>query len=230
MEVKTANVTLNITLKKAREWYISDNGELKELALRAFPEKELRYSQFSKIKTFKDAVMALDLNIDWVISVLAEIEIVSKASAAIFQLNIIRKALNLRQGLCLTKNPKDSYIHYPYNPLTTESSIYYKKDIDSGKMEIIGKIKSNGEEYNIIGGDAFDAGYTGLGNFYFSDGVGYAEAHAGFLGCASKEIAEHFGKYFGMLITEAKFGDLQGFEIIEDKYRNAKQKVKRFDE
>lgn len=26
----------------------------------------------------------------------------------------------------------------------------------------------------------------------------------GFLGCASKEIAKHFGKYFGMLIRTSK--------------------------
>lgn len=39
-----------------------------------------------------------------------------------------------------------------------------------------------------------------------------------FLGCASEEIAEHLGKYFGMLITEAKYGDMVDFEIIEDKY------------
>ena len=29
-----------------------------------------------------------------------------------------------------------------------------------------------------------------------------------------KEIAEHFSRYFGTLITEAKYGDLKGFEII----------------
>lgn len=29
-----------------------------------------------------------------------------------------------------------------------------------------------------------------------------------------KEIAQHLGKYFGMLITEAKYGDMVDFEII----------------
>ena len=37
--------------------------------------------------------------------------------------------------------------------------------------------------------------------------------------CATKEIAKHFSKYFGMLITEAKYGDLPDFEIIENKYQ-----------
>ena len=41
----------------------------------------------------------------------------------------------------------------------------------------------------------------------------------GFLGCASEEIARHFGKYFGMLITEAKYGDLPDFEIVSRTYQ-----------
>ena len=45
--------------------------------------------------------------------------------------------------------------------------------------------------------------------------MGGANARFGFLGCATKEIAEHFGKYFGILITEAKYGDMVEFEIIE---------------
>lgn len=36
-------------------------------------------------------------------------------------------------------------------------------------------------------------------------------------GCATKEIAEHFGKYFGMFITETKYAD-KDFEVIESKY------------
>lgn len=27
-------------------------------------------------------------------------------------------------------------------------------------------------------------------------------------------MVEHFGKYFGMLITEAKYGDLPDFQIV----------------
>ena len=33
-----------------------------------------------------------------------------------------------------------------------------------------------------------------------------------------KEIAQHLGKYFGMLITEAKYGDLPDFQITERIY------------
>ena len=76
---------------------------------------------------------------------------VSKASAAMFKLNIIREALNLGQDLHLTKNSGDSNLCYPYNPLVTENSDFYKSELDSGVMEIIGEIKSEGTLYTSIG-------------------------------------------------------------------------------
>ena len=55
--------------------------------------------------------------------------------------------------------------------------------------------------------------------------MGGAHTEIGFLGCASKEIAQHLGKYFGMLVTEAKYGDLDGFEILDFvKTKNADEK------
>ena len=209
--MKERNVT--VTLSKAREGFNSGNATLREVALQAFSKDELECS-FKNITTFKKACMAL--NLDYVSCIINadNIATISKASAAMFKLNIIRKALNLGQDLHLTKNPEDSYIYYPYNPFVTKSSTYYKSEIDSGKMEVIGKIKSEGEEYNVLGGNADDGGDAGLGYFCSDGGVGDADATVGFLGCATKEIAEHFGKYFGMLITEAKYGDMVDFEII----------------
>lgn len=209
--MKERNVT--VTLNKAKEWFNSGNATLKEIALQAFDKDELTYN-FKNITTFKKACEALGLNYDDMFYITKNIATISKASAAMFKLNIIRKALNLGQDLHLTKDPKDSYIYYPYNPFVTKSSTYYKSDINSGKMEVIGKIKSEGEEYNVLGGDADDGGLAGLGGFSSYDGVGTALATFGFLGCANKEIAQHLGKYFGMLITEAKYGDMVDFEII----------------
>ena len=205
---------ITITLEKAKEWYNSGNTSLKEIALQAFDEKELIFD-FRDIKTFKDACEALDLDYDDIVDTIANIIIFghSKASAAMFKLNIIRKALNLGQDLHLTKDPKNSYIYYPCNPLVTKSSTYYNKEFNLGEMKIIGKVKSEGKEYFVFGGKAITSGGDGLGHFYSTDGVGVANASFGFLGCASEEIAEHFGKYFGMLITEAKYGDMVDFEI-----------------
>ena len=208
---------ITVTLNKAKEWFNSGNATLKEIALQAFSKEELTTFDFTKIKTFEDALTALGYKEStkvYIRNTINDISMYSRASAAMTKLNIIRKALNLGQDLRLTKGPKDSYIYYPYNPFVTKSSTYYKNEINSGKMEVIGKIKSEGEEYNVLGGYVA-CGFAGLGYFDSDDGVGYAYASIGFLGCATKEIAEHFGKYFGMLITEAKYGDMVDFEIIE---------------
>lgn len=206
---------ITITLEKAKEWYNSGNTSLKEVALQAFDEKELTAFDFTRIRTFKDACEALDLDYDDIVDTIANIIIFghSKASAAMFRLNIIRKALNLGQDLHLAKDPKDSYLYYPCNPFVIKSSTYYDRDVNLGKMEIIGKIKSEGEEYLVLVGGSANNGGAGLGYFFSDEGMGDAMANLGFLGCASKEIAQHFGKYFGMTITEAKYGDIVDFEV-----------------
>lgn len=203
---------IDVSLDEAKEWFNSGNATLKEIALKAFNKDELTHN-FKDITTFKKACEALSLDYDDVFYITRNIATISKASAAMFKLNIIRKALNLGQDLHLTKNTEDSYICYPYNPFVTKSSTYYNSSINSGKMKVIGKIKSEGEEYNVLGGDA-TVGGASLGCFYSADGVAGAVAGIGFLGCANKEIAQHLGKYFGMLITEAKYGDMIDFEII----------------
>ena len=205
---------IDISLDEAKEWFNSGNATLKEIALKAFSKDELIYN-FKDITTFKKTCEALGLNYDTIVFKSKEISFISKSSAAMFKLNIIRKALNLCQDLHLTKNPEDSYIYYPYNPFVTKSSTYYKSDINLCKMEIIGKFKCEGEEYNVLSGRVYDnGGLAGLGGFYSNDSVGYVSANIGFLGCANKEIAKHLGKYFGMLIIEAKYGDMVDFEII----------------
>ena len=209
MEERNVTVTLN----KAKEWFNSGNATLKEIALQAFDKDELIYN-FKSITTFKKACMAL--NLDYMLCLINanNIATISKASAAMFKLNIIRKALNLGQDLHLTKNQEDSYIYYPYNPFVTKSSTYYDDDLSSGEQKVIGKIKNEGEEYNVLGGSADSGGNAGLGSFGSDNGVGFADTNVGFLGCANEEIAQHLGKYFGMLITEAKYGDMVDFEII----------------
>lgn len=214
--MKERNVT--VTLDKAKEWFNSGNATLREVALQAFDKTELM-SNFTDIKTFRDACIALKFGYSEMLSIVNTTKQVSRASAAMFKLNIVRKALNLGHDLSLTRGPRDSYVHYPYNPLITNSSTFYDNDISLGNMELIGKIKSEGKEYKVLGSTAVDGGYVGLGVFYPGDGVAYADARVGFFGCATKEIAEHFGKYFGMLITEAKYADMiSDFEIIESKY------------
>ena len=208
--MKERNIT--ISLEKAVEWYNSGNDSLKEVALQAFSRDELLYN-YRNIKSLSDACEVLGLDYVGIRTTALIMAKISKSSAAMLQLNIIRKALNLGQDLHLTKDTEDSCIYYPYNPFASESSTFYENELNSGKMEVIGKIKSEGEEYNVLGGGTAASG-TGLGGFYPGIGVGDANAIIGFLGCATKEIAQHFGRYFGMLITEAKYADMVDFEIL----------------
>lgn len=206
---------VSITLEKAQEWYNSGNESLKEIALQAFNESELKFD-FRSIKSLCDACNVLGLNYNEVLSELCYIKKISKASAAMFKLNIIKKALNLGKELSFTKNPEDSYIYYPFNPIIRRDSIYYNDEIEEGKIKIVGKFKVEGEIYLILGDSAI-AGVTcfsGLSAFNSKNGSSQAFSNIAFLGCASREIAEHFSRYFGTLITEAKYGDLKGFEII----------------
>lgn len=214
--MKERNVIL--TLEKAKEWFNSGNVMLKDIALQAFNKEELTTFDFTRIKTFEDACDILSIDrkaANYLVRVMAGI---SKASVAMFKLNIVRKALNLGYDLSLTENPKDYYVYCPYNPLVTEHSTYYSYAIKSGKTEVIGKIKSEGILYDVLDGITCSGSAAGLGRFYSYDGVCGADAGFGFLCCATKEIVQHFSKYFGMLITEAKYADMVDFEIIEDKY------------
>ena len=216
--MKESNV--RISIDDAIEMHHSGNEKFKKIALDAFGEIELNYN-FRLVKRLEDACNALDLNYKCVVKEADSIANFSKSSAAMFKLNIVKKALNLNQDLHFTKDPEDAYIYYPFNPLVSDGSTYYEEELNSGEMEVIGKIKNEGEEYNVLGGSVDYSGRAGLGYFYSDYGVGVAYSVIGFIGCANKEIAQHLGKYFGMLITEAKYGDLDGFEIIERKYGNA---------
>lgn len=200
--------------------YNSGNKVLKNIACKTYKEEEL-VVDYKKITNFRKACDALYLNYDEIKEKVDTIYNISKSSAAMLKLNIIREALNFGQDLQLARNPRNSYIYYPYNPFVTESFTYYASNLNSGKMEIIGKIRSEGTLYDVLGGYADYGDSDGLGYFGSSNGVGGACANVWFLGCASKEIAQHFGKYFGMLITEAKYGSIiKDFEIVESKYEN----------
>lgn len=208
--------TIPLSLREAKQWYKGNNDTLKRLALKVFTKEEL-IDSFVDIKSFKDACDVLNISYNDANYAANCVSRISKTSAAMFKLNIIRKALNFGQDLHLTKNPEGSRIYAPFNPIMTTDATYYKKELESNKIEIIGNIKNEGIPYKVLG-DACGCGNNGLGGFVSDKRIGIAEGNFAFLGCATKEIAEHFSKYFGMLITEAKYGDLPNFEIIDQKY------------
>ena len=211
-----------VTLDEAKELYKSNNETLMRLALKAFPEDVLNPTPFYKIKSFEDAVTVLGMSIDDENSIVNTLKERSKAMAAMYKLNIIRKALNLGQNLHLIKSAnEDSLVYCPKNPFTAKGSTYYKNDIELCRMEIIGIFNNDGIEYFVLNGDPAIGGHSGLAVYDGLICVANARTEFAFLGCASAEIAEHFGKYFGMLITEAKYGDVDDFTITHDIYGNA---------
>ena len=215
---------ITVTIDDARELYNSGNENFKKIALQAFSENELKFD-FRSIKSLRDACKALDLKYSDVVFTTSAVEKFSKSSAAKLKLNIIKRALNLGYDLELTENCKDLYIYYPYNPFVDESSNYVNefnadKSDKNKQIKIIGKIKNKGVLYNVLGGTTILSCGHGVGCFYYTNKVGYCYSDSGFLGCATEEIARHFGKYFGMLITEAKYADLKDFEIVDNYYKN----------
>ena len=82
-------------------------------------------------------------------------------------------------------------------------------------MMIIGAIKNKEKTYRVLGNKCNLGSSKGLSSFYPKEGIGLASPSVAILGCATEEIAKHFSKYFGMLITEAKYGDLPDFEIVD---------------
>ena len=202
--METRNVAL--TLEKAREFYNSGNEALKEIALQAFKDKELT-PNFRDITTFGDACIALGLSQSSVKCDLARFEDIEgnlgKHLAAIYKLDIIRKALN--NG---------------WKPKLDEGDVYYAwvrfyepNKVPSDK-KVIGTIITNKKKYIVVGGYG-DYGYSdGLGHFYSGYGYGYSNADLGLLGCKSREIALYLSEHFGDIIFDACYAHHDNYEWV----------------
>lgn len=201
--METRNIEL--TLEKAQEWYKKD-GDLKEVALQAFTEEELKGVNFKCIHNLVDAARVLNLDLNELDHTLNHLEKISKASAAAFKLNLIRKALNMGQKMDFSKGK----IWYPYTPAVLPRNSYYK---DSYEVEVA-KIRIGYDTFTLLGG-SFDYGaYAGLGRLDSYYGMAASPADIGFLGCATKEIAQHMSRYFAKEIFEAKYSDFIDFEWL----------------
>lgn len=121
------------------------------------------------------------------------------------KLNIIRQALNLGHEMDFKKGT----IWYPYTPAILPNNLYCK---DSCEVEVA-KVEIGCDTFTLLGGRADSAG-TGLGSFYPNIGMAYSSASVSFLGCATKEIAQHMGKHFAKLIFKAKYGDTVNYKWV----------------
>lgn len=71
---------------------------------------------------------------------------------------------------------------------------------------VIGRIKSEGEEFDVVGGSANSGANAGLGGFYSSHGMSLAWTRFGFRSVGSKKAALYISKQFGKLLFEVSYG------------------------
>lgn len=71
---------------------------------------------------------------------------------------------------------------------------------------ILGRIKSEGEEFDVVGGSADNGSNAGLGYFYSLGGVSNAWPNLGFRSVGSKRAALYISKQFGKLLFEVSYG------------------------
>lgn len=105
-------------------------------------------------------------------------------------------------------------------PIESEVIDPYCGKIKIDKYEKLGEFKSERTIYEIFNVGVYsNIDYKGLCNYNPDRRYSFISIDNGFLGCATEDIARHFGKYFGMLIIEAMYADIVDFEIVEEKYK-----------
>lgn len=193
--METRNVS--VTLDKAKEWYNSGNAALKEVALQAFTEEELKGTDYKCITTIEEAKKALKIqDIELVVNVKGITEPTHfEHLVAINKIDIICKALNGDWKPSLTSGT----VYYPW------VKFYKKNDVpDVRQKDVTDYFIYNGEKYALVGGDYVSCGY-GLGYYYGGDGA--CKACPGLFGCKSKEIALHISEYFAKEIFLACYAE-----------------------
>lgn len=223
------NGNIKITIEQAFKWY-KKGGDMRELALKAYTMEEIsNYSKskydFKLIKNFDVAFGIWSSEHGYngydrtdIINALSILNKMSKPSAAMLKVNIIREVLNYGHSISFTKNAENQkYIWYPHFLFFKNNSPYYNELVDKNNWEKIGEIIYSDVTYSIMS-DSADAGnVTGLACYNPHDSICYCYTDVGFLGCVTEEIAKHFGKYFGLFIITAMYGNLPNIQIKDIK-------------
>lgn len=195
--METRNV--EVSLAKAREWYKSDNKALKEVALQAFTKEELEDKDYESILNFDDACTALGLSLTEEYAAIMKLKSISVHAAAVYMLDIVRKALNSGE----TPSLVSGNIYYPFVRFYRISETPSASDLKNNGW-ILGDIfKHNGTRYILVGGDC--GCYIDRGVGCFGYGFWSVYAAAGLLCCKSREIAQHMSKYFSRLIFDVMY-------------------------
>ena len=202
---KMESRNIPLTLEKAKEWYNSGSADLREVALQAYTEDELKNMHFSDIKSFKDVLKALNMNRIKVENELNRLDDMPNGEhlQAIYKLDLIRKALNPNWKPELNSGT----IYYPWVRWYPANKAREAANSNGWLMDKT--FKADGEKYTLVGG-CCSVCDGGLG--YFGCGYGIASVHLGLLCCETKEIAIHMSKYFSKEIFEACYAQHQNYE------------------
>lgn len=187
---------LTINLQEAREWYKGTIKELRDLALKTFSKDELEPPQWQSIKTWRDVLKTLGISKDMTGALPAR-------ACYAARVQMIREALNKGCDLNLWKGK----IWYPYFRIGPKDNVEQNSDFICDNVVVDEPQPGNENKLLLVGGGVDYGSCTGLGCFYSYNGVGLSDTYCGSLGCATKEIAEHFGKYFYFEILASWFGN-----------------------
>lgn len=187
---------LTINLQEARKWYKGNVKELRDLALKTFSEDELECPQWQSIKTWDDVLNALNISDDITLG------LPTKARYAA-RVQMIRETLNADYDLKLW----EGIIWYPYFRIGPENKVVKYSNFNCGNIKVSKYLSNSKDKLFYVGGCALLGSTLGSGCFPYCNGIRYSDPACGSLGCATKEIAEHFGKYFYFEILASWFGD-----------------------
>lgn len=115
-----------------------------------------------------------------------------------YELQTVLRALNRSHNFSLT----EGRVWYPWVRFYVQSELP-----DNEKKNVIAKFTSEGERYYLLGGSAYNGGYSGPGCFYSPDGVGLSSAPVGCLACKDEETALYVATQFGQLVFDAIYAN-----------------------
>lgn len=189
--------TIELTLRKAKDWYNSHSAELREIALQAYTEDELKTFDFTDIQTVYDALKSLGMSYDTQVDILVNnYKCASPYLLAIYKLHIIRRALNRNWKVDITK---EIHIYCPRIRIYTSKEAKRVADANDWKLGSTFSVK--GREYTIVGGDVYKHYVPGFDSISTFSSINDIERIM-LLGCENKEIAEHMSRYFSKEIFD----------------------------
>jgi hypothetical protein len=189
---------LKVDLQEARKWYNGDNKSLRDLALKVYTKDELENAYWAEIKSWKDVLKALHIYKDYT-------EKLPFRACYAARVQMIRTILN--KDYDIKFNPIGavwypeliiSPIEGPKSSLTMYAATY------CGKIE---DCNSCDDSYVGVNANSMQCG-GGLLPIDAFRGVRTVYMNTSLLCCATKEIAEHFGKYFYFEILASCYGDI----------------------